>query len=171
MTDELISTALPGPQTSVSDEEVAPKKRKPYRTRAVKLTELESELQDRIREYVAVPLGFMSPLACAVLDQRAERTAKALCRIAATSPRMLKALQRFVAGSAVVDLGGTAVAVVIALSVDLHRIEPTSMPARYARIPELWPMVYPDESMWEFSSNGGGVDLRGSFLDDEAAGD
>src|SRR5690242_15840397 len=110
----------------------------------------------------------ISPLGCAVLDQRAERTAKALCRIAATSPAMRRALERFVQGSAMVDVTGTLIAVTIAVGVDLQRIEPTSMPAQFAGVPALWPMVYPEESMFQRNQNGnhGQDDFRGSFMGD-----
>lgn len=167
MTEELISGQLPGPEPGTKDEEINPgekPKGKPRGRAAVKikLENLEQDLGDRIREYVAVPIGMVSPLGCAVLDQRADRTAKALCNIAAGSPRMRRALERFVTGSSLVDVGGTVVAVFIAISVDLHKIEPMSIPARFANVPELWPVAYPQEEMWTFSTNGhGDVGKRG----------
>lgn len=173
----LVTGALPGFEESRSetvgkDDDLTPTGRvkKPRGRAAVKvrMETLEVELQDRIREYVAIPIGMVSPLGCAVLDVRAERTAKALCRIAATSPAMRRALERFVQGSAVVDLAGTMIAVTIAIGVDLHRFEPTSMPAQFAGIPTLWPQVYPDESMFARNGNGNGdVGFRGDFLGNE----
>ena len=166
---ELLSGALPGPEEQKDKENEEKPKGKPRGRAAVKikLETLETELEDRIREYVAVPLGMVSPLGCAVLDDRAERTAKALCRIAQTSPKMRKALERFVQGSAVADLGGTMIAVAIAISVDMHKLEPASMPARFAKVPELWPNVYGNEPYWEHSTNGNGVGRRSTLFEDE----
>ena len=175
MTEELISGQLPGPEQTANDEPVGPgeKVKKPRGKAAVKikLENLEKDLGDRIREYVAVPIGMVSPLGCAVLDERADRTAKALCNIAANSPRMRKALERFVTGSSLVDVGGTMVAVFIAVSVDLHKIEPMSVPARFANVPELWPVVYPNEDIWQFSQNGhSDVHKRGFAFEEPEAG-
>jgi hypothetical protein len=177
--DALVTGALPGFEESRSetvgkDDDLTPTGRvkKPRGRAAVKIRmeSLEIELQDRIREYVAVPIGMVSPLGCAVLDARAERTSKALCRIAATSPAMRRALERFVQGSAVVDVAATGIAVMIAIGVDLGRFEPTSMPAQFAGIPDLWMQIYPEESMFA-RRNGKNAepDFRGDFLgnDDE----
>jgi len=161
----LVTGVLPGPESL--DDEFNDKREKKPRGRAaakIKAEALEGEVADRIREYVAVPIGMISPLGCAVLDERSERTAKALCRIAATSPAMRRALERFVQGSAMVDLAGTMIAVTIAVGVDLHRIEPNSMPARMVGVPHHWMNIYPDETMWQHSNgNSGEADIRGSF--------
>jgi len=170
---KLVTGVLPGPESADDQFNEGTRVKKPRGRAAAKIKSeaLEIEVTDRIREYVAIPIGMISPLGCAVLDARAERTSKALCRIAATSPAMRRALERFVQGSAMVDLTGTAVAVAVAIAVDMHRIEPGSMPARLTGVTEQWPRVYPDEQLWVHEPNGNGnpgADFRGSFgFDDE----
>jgi hypothetical protein len=165
---ELKTGALPGVEEARSEQEEKPKGKPRGRAAVrIKLETLEVELGDRIREYVAIPLGMVSPLGCAVLDQRADRTAKALCRVAATSPRMRKALERFVQGSAVADIGGTIAAVIIAVSVDMHKLEPDSMPARFAGVPEAWATVRPDEPYFSLNGHNENVGPRSTLFEDE----
>lgn len=164
---ELLQGALPGPEEISGDPDKPKGKPRGRAAVRIKLENLETELADRLREYVAIPLGVVSPLGMAVLDQRADRTAKALCRVAATSPRMRKALERFVQGSAVADIGGTVVAVMIAISVDMHRIEPDSMPARFAGVPEAWEKVRPDEPYFSLNGHNANVEPRSTLFEDE----
>jgi len=164
----LVTGVLPGPESADDkfNDETREKKPRGRAAAKAKAEALEEELSARIREYIAIPLGMVSPLGMAVLDQRADRTSYALCRVAATSPAMRRALERFVQGSALADVTGTAVAVAIAVGVDLHRIEPNSLPARFAGVPKAWRLVYPDEQMWVHEPNGNGntgADFRGSF--------
>jgi hypothetical protein len=163
---ELLTGALPGPEELKDDADKPKGKPRGRAAVKIKLETLEVELADRIREYIAIPLGMVSPLGMAVLDHRADRTAKALCRVAQTSPRMRKALERFVQGSAVADLGGTVIAVMIAVSVDMHKLEPDSMPARFAGVPEAWALVRPDEPYFSLNGHNPNVDKRSTLFDE-----
>ena len=124
-----------------------PKKRPGRRAGgSTSLSKLEPELADKLVEYIGLPMTVISPLAAGVIDARAEKTSKALIRLADTSPRFRKALEAFVKGSAVSDLGLTAVAVIVAVRVDRTNQTPDEMGmvARYFDIDEIYYQVYPE---------------------------
>jgi len=108
------------------------------------LTKLEPELAEKLVEYIGLPMTVVSPLAAGVIDARADKTAKALIRLADTSPRFRRALEAFVKGSAVSDVGLTAVAVIVAIRVDRQEQGPDEMGmvARYFDIDEIYLQVY-----------------------------
>lgn len=122
-----------------------PKKR-PGRPKGgtVSLNKLEPELADKLVQYIGLPMTVVSPLAAGVIDARAEVTAKSLVRLAETSPRFRRALEAFVKGSAVSDVGLTAVAVIVAIRVDRTNQTPEDMGmvARYFDIDEIYLQVY-----------------------------
>jgi len=103
---------------------------------------LKEPLAERIVEYLTPPVAFISPLGAAVIDDRADKTAAALCHLAATRPRIAKVIQGMIAGSASVDIVLTGVAILVAIGVDMQRIEPHSMPAAYFHIDEFWQELY-----------------------------
>jgi hypothetical protein len=105
---------------------------------------LKEPLADRIVEYIGPPIAFVSPLGLAVIEDRADKTAAALCTLAATRPRVAKIIQGLIAGSASADVVLTGVAVLIAIGVEHHRIEPNSMPSHYFRIDEFYAELYGD---------------------------
>lgn len=111
---------------------------------SVSLNKLEPELANKLVEYIGLPMTVISPLAAGVIDARADKTAKALTRLAETSPRFRRALEAFIAGSAVSDLGLTAVAVIVAIRVDKTEQTPDDMGmvARYFDIDEIYLQVY-----------------------------
>lgn len=96
----------------------------------VRLKVTEQELADKITEYIALPVAMVSPLASAVIDDRAERTAKALTTLAGNSPRFAKGLKLFMKGSAYGELFMLPVAVAIAGLVDFGRLAPNAMAAQ-----------------------------------------
>jgi hypothetical protein len=121
-----------------------PKKR-PGRPKGgtVNLNKMEPELADKLVQYIGLPMTVVSPLAAGVIDARAEVTAKSLVRLAETSPRFRRALEAFVKGSAVSDVGLTAVAVIVAIRVDRTNQTPEDMGmvARYFDIDEIYLQV------------------------------
>lgn len=110
----------------------------------VSLSKMEPELADKLVQYIGLPMSVVSPLAAGVIDARAEVTAKSLVRLAETSPRFRKALEAFVKGSAVSDLGLTGVAVIVAIRADRTNQTPDEMGmvARYFDIDEIYLQVY-----------------------------
>lgn len=115
----------------------------------VSLSKLEPELAEKLVQYIGLPMTVVSPLAAGVIDARAEVTAKSLVRLADTSPRFRRALEAFVKGSAVSDLGLTAVAVIVAVRADRTNQTPEEMGmvARYFDIDEIYLQVYGEPEM------------------------
>lgn len=146
------------PRLDDNPGDVKEKEKKPRGVAAVRirLEKMEPELADKLVEYIGLPISVVSPLAAGVIDARSEKTAKSLIRLAETSPRFRKALEAFIAGSTATDLGLTAIAVIVAVRVDLSNQTPDEMGmvARYFDIDEIYYQVYPDYR--EESSNGNG---------------
>jgi len=125
--------------------------------RTKKYDSLKEPLADRLVEYLGPPIGIVSPLGLAVFEDRADKTAAALCQLAATRPRIARMIEGMIAGSSSVDLVLTGVALITAIGIDLHRIEPTSMVSHYFRIDEMHQQLYPHE--WE-QQNGNGYQAQ-----------
>lgn len=108
------------------------------------LSKLEGELPDKLVEYIGLPISFVSPLAAGVIDARSEKTARSLVRLAENSERFRRALETFVTGSSVTDLGITVFAVIVAVRVDMSNQTPDEMGvvARYFDIDEIYMQVY-----------------------------
>lgn len=115
---------------------------------SVSLSKLEPELAEKLVQYIGLPMTVVSPLAAGVIDARAEVTAKSLVRLADTSPRFRRALEAFVKGSAVSDVGLTAIAIIVAIRVDRANETPEEMGmvARYFDIDEIYVQVYGEPS-------------------------
>lgn len=109
-----------------------------------KLAELEQPLADKIVEYMGYA-SFASPLALAVAEERADRTAKAMIRLAARSPRILKGINTFIEGSDYVVLISFPIAIATAVAVDWNRLQPDSKPARVFNIDKYWKELYGQE--------------------------
>jgi hypothetical protein len=105
---------------------------------------LKEPLADRLVEYLGPPIGIVSPLSLAVFEDRADKTAAALCQLAVTRPRIAKMINGMIAGSASVDLVLTGVAMIAALGIEFNRIEPSSMVAHYFGIDRMHFEMYPD---------------------------
>jgi hypothetical protein len=103
---------------------------------------LKEPLADRLVEYLGPPIGVVSPLGLAVFEQRADKTASALCQLAATRPRIARMIQGMIAGSSSVDLVLTGVALITAIGVDMHRIQPETMVSHYFGIDRLYYELY-----------------------------
>jgi hypothetical protein len=152
--------SLPSPDNNSGDVKSNAGK-KPRGTAAVKirLENLQPELEEKLVEYIGLPLAVISPLAAGVIDHRAERTARSLIRIAETSPRFRKALENFVKGSSATDLGLTAVAVFTAISVDRRNLAPEEMGmvATYFQLDEIYYQVYPHTQPEQNGNGANGV--------------
>ena len=83
----------------------------------------EEQLAQWIVE-MSIPVAFLSPLAACVIDDRAERTAKALLTLANNSPRFAKALRSATSGAAYIELVMLPIGIMTAVMVDYGRLEP-----------------------------------------------
>ena len=101
------------------------------------LAQLETELADKIVE-VTIPFSLTSPLAGAVIDERAERTAKGLVTIAGGSPRFKKALEKAVKASAMWDVLSLPAGIAIAHMVEFGKLNPNAMISRKFHIDRHW---------------------------------
>jgi hypothetical protein len=98
-------------------------------TRRAKVSLNQDELAQQIIE-MSIPMAFFSPLASAVIDERADRTAKALITLAQNSPRFAKGLATFVSGSAYAELVFLPIGILTAVMVDYGRMSHESFLAR-----------------------------------------
>jgi hypothetical protein len=119
-------------------------------------------LTTRLVEYFGGPLILVSPVAAAVWEDRAERTADAIIVLASRSVRWRKWVERLLTGSAAGDLGITIVGVGTGLLVDTGRLAPDGKVASYYNIPEIYTDLY---GAFESSRNGNGAEERGLFAE------
>lgn len=82
------------------------------------IEKLTADVANAIAMECAPPLAAFSPLAGYVLDQRADRTAKALGRIAARSPRFKAGLELFVESTDYIALAVLPLSLAVAVAVD-----------------------------------------------------
>ncbi len=97
--------------------------------RRVKVSLNQEELAQQIVE-MSIPMAFFSPLASAVIDERADRTAKALITLAGNSPRFAKGLATFISGSAYAELVFLPIGILTAVMVDYGRMSHESFLAK-----------------------------------------
>lgn len=128
----------------------APKRRgrPPGTKNKPKFEGLEKEITEKLTETVAVPIAFISPVAAAVLEQRKEKTAKALVRLAIKYPAFAKYLQVALEGTSAFDLALTVLAMIIGVSVDVGAMQYDSFPATAFGIDKIVIEIYgqPEES-------------------------
>lgn len=144
---------LPLPDTpGGGDEDVQPRKRRgrpPGSTNSTtskaKLAALEEQLRDKLLEDLVLPGAFVSPLVAANIEARAERTAKAVVRIAAKNPSVRKSVERAIEGSDYLTIFMFFGSSAICAMVDWGMMHPQAIPARAAGVPELWNTVYTEE--------------------------
>jgi hypothetical protein len=156
------------------DEDVAPgggEPAKPRRgrppgsgggTSKAKLAALEESVKDKLLEDLVLPGAFISPLVAANIEARAERTAKAVVRIAAKNPSVRKGVERAIEGSDYLTIFMFFGTSAICAMVDWGMMNPNAIPSRAAGVPELWETVYPGE---EPEPSGNGVVPRGLLHD------
>ncbi len=113
-------------------------------TRKTSTNKLAAELVDPIAK-IAMGMAFTSPTAASVLITRGENTATALVAIAEKHPRMLAALQKASQIGPASDLVQTAVMLIIAVQVDLGRIDPQHPLAGVTGVTDLYAQSHPVE--------------------------
>lgn len=135
--------ALPGNETAVKPDE---KRRGPGRpkgsTNRVNTDALGQQLHDKLIEEFLIPVAMASPLAAANIEARAEKTSKAVARLAAKNPKVRKAVQRMIEGSDVVTVIAFPISTAICVMVDMGMMGATAIPAKAVGVPRLWDEVY-----------------------------
>lgn len=125
----------------------------------------EEALADKITEYIGIPVATFSPLACAVIDDRSERVAKALIMLSTSSPRLAKGLKLFIKGSAYGELIMFPAAIAIACLVDYQRLAPNAMPAQKLNITDFYMQLYGDgEPTPKMNGNNNREDVRSGLV-------
>lgn len=122
----------------------------------VDTAQLTTELNDKLSEFISLPISFVSPIAAAVFEERQDRTIRAIVTIAAKNPRFAAALATFLEGSAYFDLIGTIVGMGIGFAVDHGQVEADSFAATIFHIDDIVMRIYPDTVP---SENGNGANL------------
>lgn len=112
------------------------------RRSSASLQSLREPLIERLVDYGAIPLAMTSPIAAAVWEDRAEKTADAILVLAGRSKRWRKWVERFVAGTAAGDLGITFAGVFAGMLVDAGRMSPNGKMAHYYGIDEIYEELY-----------------------------
>lgn len=97
-----------------------------------------NKLAERFIEYLGPPIGFASPLALAVLEDRADKTANAFVQLARTRPRIARFVRGMIEGSSSVDIMLTGVGMATAIGVETQRFRPDSMVAHYFHIDQFY---------------------------------
>ena len=147
--EESADDALPLPDTPTQPEtEVTPRRRRgrpPGSTNSTSTKKLEESLKEKLLEDLVLPVAFGSPLVAANIEVRAERTAKAVARIAAKNPAVRKSIERTIEGSDYLTIFMFFATSAICAMVDFGMVDPNAIPARAAGVPELWNTVYSEE--------------------------
>lgn len=99
-------------------------------------------IADKIVEYISVPVSPFSPLAAAVIDDRATRVADALLVLAGQSPRFAKALKKALSVAAYGEFVMFPLAITTALLVEFGRLAPTAFAAEKFHITEFYIRMY-----------------------------
>jgi hypothetical protein len=125
----------------------------------VRLKALEDDL---LREFTVAGKGLAQfmPTAGVTLVKRAERTTRALLRIAEDNPKMLQALETAAKVAPAIDLGETLGAVGLAIMVDAGRVNPDSLLPTLFGVRETWHELNDDtsgEEMPETANGFGGM--------------
>lgn len=110
------------------------------------ISNLEGKLAESMRAYIGGPIAVISPLAMAVVDDRADRTASALCTVAARSPKMKKALETFVSSAGMMELALFPIGIAFAVMVDLGKVPYNSLPSRHFKIDKFAAELYGTEA-------------------------
>lgn len=103
---------------------------------------LELEIIDAMSGDLAPTIGVISPMAAFVLDERAERTARALNSIANRSPRFKEGLERVIIYKDILGLASLPPALAIAFAVDFGMVRHDSMMARRFNLYEPFIEMY-----------------------------
>lgn len=152
---EFVESPVAGPGESASSGTTGtgkPRGRPKGTANKATLDQLRTDLTDFLVEGSAA-IAPLSPLAMAVIDERAERTANAVVTLAGSSPRLIAALKKSVKAKAAVDLAMFPIAISVALMVDYNRLHPEAMMAQKFGITEHYYTAYPPQET--HNGNGG----------------
>lgn len=129
------------------EDKPAPKRRgrPPGSSNKANLGKLEEDLKAKLLEELVVPIAFVSPLAAANVEARAERTAKAAVRLASKNPRVRKGIEKMLEGSDVFTLVMFPLSTAICAMVDFEMLPALSPPARAVGVPRLYEDVYEEQ--------------------------
>lgn len=114
------------------------------RSKGESLESLEGRLKEKLLEEMVVPIAFVSPLAAANIEARAERTAKAAIRLAAKNPKVKKGIEKIIDGSDVFTVAMFPLSTAVCVMVDWGMLPPLSPPARAIGVPRLWDDAHPE---------------------------
>lgn len=103
---------------------------------------LEREIYECIGGDLAASIGTIAPLVAYVLDERAERTARALANIASRSPNFKKGLERALVYRDFVTLASLPPAIAVAIAVETGIIKPESSMSRRFNLYEPFLAMY-----------------------------
>lgn len=130
---------LPPPGGKDVSDSPTGEKRKPGRpkgsTSRANLDSLETKLREKLLEELIVPVAFVSPLAAANIEARAERTAKAAVRMASKNPAVRKGIERMLDGSDFFTLAMFPLSTALCVMVDFGMMPIDAMPAKAVGAP------------------------------------
>lgn len=154
---------LPPPEFSGRETDVSPsgeassgkrRGRPPGSASKQSLDKLGEQFKDWMLEELVVPITFVSPLAAANIEARAERTAKAAMHIAAKNPKVRRGIEKAIAGSDYFVLAMFPLTTAVCVMVEMGMMSPASPPARAAGVPGLWQEIYPEDEPVNQPRNG-----------------
>ena len=134
-----------GKETEIKPTEAKRRGRPPGTPNRAKLEDLEQQLKDKLLEDLVIPGAIASPLLAANIERRADRTAKAVVRIASRNPAVRKGLEKALQGSDILVVATFFLTSAVCVMVDLSMMDPNAIPARAANVPDLWHEVYGDD--------------------------
>lgn len=105
-------------------------------------TSLEQEIYEAIGGDIAATVGTLAPLVAWVLEERAERTARALASIANRSPNFKKGLERALVYRDVLALVSLPPAIAVAVAVEMGIVKPDSNMSRRFHLYEPYLAMY-----------------------------
>ena len=105
---------------------------------------LEREIYEALGGDIAATVGTVAPLVAYVIDERAERTAKALASIAKRSPNFAKGIERILVYRDFLTLASLPPALAVAGMVEFGMIKPDSSMSRRFGLYDPWLAMYGD---------------------------
>lgn len=164
---------LPPPGGKAPEPDSGEPKRKPGRpkgsTSRASLDSLETKLREKLLEELIVPVAFVSPLAAANIEARAERTAKAAVRMASKNPAVRKGIERMLDGSDFFTLAMFPLSTALCVMVDFGMMPIDAMPAKAVGAPRYAEELGIEDRYYEGivspEPNGNGGQSRGLFAE------
>lgn len=114
--------------------------------KSVSLANLEAEVADALGGDLAASIGTVAPLVAWVLTERADRTARALSRIAQRNPRFKDALVKALSYRDYVALAALPPALAVASMIEFGLLNHESMMSKRFGLDHAYEMLYGDET-------------------------